>query len=112
VHGVARVGALGLGRAILICVALSSTEVAAVISSAPCFVSEVGCLDAINDFMALVWMGSGGRAWVLPLSGGKIHGSETSWCETGGDGGYDILSDCVLISFFLLHSGFYAVVQV
>jgi hypothetical protein len=75
VNGVARVGALGLGRAVLICVALSSTEVAAVISSSPCFLCHGSFLYAIDKFMMLAWMGSGWGVGVLPLGGGEIHGS-------------------------------------
>jgi hypothetical protein len=39
---------------------------------------------AIDDFMALAWVGSGGGAGVLPLSGGEIHGGEVSWGKAWG----------------------------
>jgi hypothetical protein len=68
-HGVVAVGMLGFRRAVLICVALFSTKIAAVVDSSPCFFSHGGFLYTINEFMELAWMGSSGRAGFLALSG-------------------------------------------
>jgi hypothetical protein len=89
-HSVAGVGVLGFGRAVAVCVALPSTEVAAVIGSSPCFLSLGGFLDANDNFMVLDWLWSGARAGVLPLSGGEVHGGEASCGKTRGEGGCGI----------------------
>jgi hypothetical protein len=91
-HGVTEVGVLGFGRAILIRVALSSTEIAAVIGSSPCFFGHGSFLYSIDEFMALAWMWSGGGAGVLSLSGGEIHWSKTAGGKAGGSGGCGVLA--------------------
>jgi hypothetical protein len=77
-HGVTWVGAEGFGRAILIRVALTSTKIAAVIGSSPCFFGHGSFLYSIDEYMALAWMGSGRGAGILPLSGGEIHWSKSA----------------------------------
>jgi hypothetical protein len=104
VHGIAGIEALGFGRAVLLCMALSSTEVTVVIGSSPCYQGHGGFVDSINNFKGLVWMGLGGGAGVLPLSGGEVHDGKTSWGKTRGCGGRGILSHGVAGPFSFLLS--------